>query len=100
MLSSGVPDNRSGKMLVFAHGTDTDCARYCRKWPRHLEGDSMKRTVIAGAMLLGMAAFAPARAQLSDDVVKIGVLTDMSSLYSDINGPGAVAATQMAIDDF
>jgi branched-chain amino acid transport system substrate-binding protein len=28
------------------------------------------------------------------------VLTDMSSLYADINGPGAVAATQMAIDDF
>jgi ABC-type branched-subunit amino acid transport system substrate-binding protein len=33
-------------------------------------------------------------------MVKIGVLTDMSSLYSDINGPGAVVATQMAIDDF
>src|SRR3954467_15429786 len=49
---------------------------------------------------LALAAIAPARAQLSDDVVKIGVLTDMSSLYSDINGPGAVAATQMAIDDF
>ena len=37
---------------------------------------------------------------MSDDVVKIGVLTDMSSLYSDINGQGAVVATQMAIDDF
>jgi branched-chain amino acid transport system substrate-binding protein len=33
-------------------------------------------------------------------VVKIGVATDMSSLYADINGPGAVVATQMAIDDF
>jgi branched-chain amino acid transport system substrate-binding protein len=32
--------------------------------------------------------------------VKLGVLTDMSSLYSDINGPGAVTATQMAIEDF
>ena len=32
-------------------------------------------------------------------MVKIGVLTDMSSLYSDINGPGAVVATQMAIDE-
>jgi branched-chain amino acid transport system substrate-binding protein len=37
---------------------------------------------------------------LSNDVVKIGVATDMSSLYADINGPGAVVATQMAIDDF
>src|SRR5271170_2301952 len=43
---------------------------------------------------------APAWAQLSNDVVKIGVATDMASLYSDINGPGAVVATQMAIDDF
>ena len=32
--------------------------------------------------------------------MKIGVVTDMSSLYADINGPGAVVATQMAIDDF
>ena len=57
----------------------------------------------AAAMILTVAAAAaptPAGAQISDDVVKIGVLTDMSSLYSDINGPGAVVATQMAIDDF
>ncbi|HEX2215452.1 MAG TPA: ABC transporter substrate-binding protein [Xanthobacteraceae bacterium] len=32
--------------------------------------------------------------------MKLGVGTDMSSLYSDINGPGAVIATQMAIEDF
>ena len=55
------------------------------------------RVVAAAAMAL--AVVAPARAQVSDDVVKIGVLTDMSSLYSDINGPGAVVATQMAIDE-
>src|ERR1044071_6056684 len=58
----------------------------------------MMRTAFA-ALLLGLAAFAPAKAQVSDDVVKLGVLTDMSSLYSDINGPGAVVATQMAIDE-
>jgi branched-chain amino acid transport system substrate-binding protein len=46
-----------------------------------------------------LAAIIPAQAQISDNVVKVGVLTDMSSLYSDINGPGAVVATQMAIDD-
>jgi branched-chain amino acid transport system substrate-binding protein len=39
-------------------------------------------------------------AQVSDDVVRIGVLNDMSSLFSDINGPGAVLATKMAIEDF
>ena len=32
--------------------------------------------------------------------VKIGVLTDMSSLYADATGPGSVAAAKMAIDDF
>src|SRR3954468_8656258 len=60
------------------------------------------RVVAAGALVLaaiGSAGTDPARAQVSDDVVKVGVLTDMSSLYSDINGPGAVVATQMAIDD-
>ena len=41
-----------------------------------------------------------ARAQLSDDVVKIGVLTDMSGPSKDADGPGSVTAAQMAIDDF
>ena len=46
------------------------------------------------------AAFAPAQAQVSDSVVRIGVLTDLSATYSDLSGSGAVLATQMAIDDF
>jgi branched-chain amino acid transport system substrate-binding protein len=46
------------------------------------------------------AAFTPALAQVSDNVVRIGVLTDMSASYSDLSGSGAVLATQMAIDDF
>ncbi len=46
------------------------------------------------------AAFAPAQAQVSDGVVRIGVLTDLSGAYSDIAGKGTVIATQMAIDDF
>ncbi len=41
-----------------------------------------------------------AQAQISDDVVKIGVLTDMSSLYSDATGKGSLVATQMAVEDF
>ncbi|MEI6203053.1 MAG: ABC transporter substrate-binding protein [Enhydrobacter sp.] len=60
----------------------------------------MKRSVFCAAVCLFAAWTFPAAAQLSDDTVKIGVATDMSSLYADINGPGAVAATQMAIDDF
>src|SRR5438045_7394977 len=49
---------------------------------------------------LGAGLVAGAQAQVSDDMVKIGVLTDMSSLYADNAGPGSVAAAQMAIDDF
>ncbi|MCK9258602.1 MAG: ABC transporter substrate-binding protein [Azoarcus sp.] len=41
-----------------------------------------------------------ANAQISDGMVKIGVLTDLSGTYSDLAGSGAVLATQMAIDDF
>ncbi len=60
----------------------------------------MKRSLLC-SVVLSLAAWAvPASAQLTDNVVKIGVATDLSSLYADINGPGAVNAVQMAIDDF
>jgi branched-chain amino acid transport system substrate-binding protein len=41
-----------------------------------------------------------AHAQISDDTVKLGVLADMSGLYSDLSGIGSVVATQMAAEDF
>ncbi|WP_298109498.1 ABC transporter substrate-binding protein [Bradyrhizobium sp.] len=47
-----------------------------------------------------MAAPLPAAAQISDDVVKIGVLTDMNGPSSSADGPGSVTAAQMAVDDF
>lgn len=51
------------------------------------------------ALLLGAnATMAPA--QVSDNAVKIGVLTDLSGPASTPTGPGSVAAAQMAIDDF
>jgi len=57
----------------------------------------LKRTVLAAAM----AAFAGAAgAQVSDGVVKIGVMNDMSSLYADIGGPGSVVAAKMAVEDY
>jgi branched-chain amino acid transport system substrate-binding protein len=37
---------------------------------------------------------------VSDGVIKIGVLNDMSSLYADIAGPGSVVAARMAVEDF
>ena len=57
------------------------------------------RTLIRAACLASMLAGA-AQAQISDGVVRVGVLTDMSGAYSDLSGQGAVVATQMAIDDF
>src|SRR5712671_5413730 len=41
-----------------------------------------------------------AHAQYTDGIVKIGILTDMSSLYSDGSGPGSVAAAKLAVADF
>ncbi|HTE79209.1 MAG TPA: ABC transporter substrate-binding protein [Reyranella sp.] len=60
----------------------------------------MNRGVV-GVIAAALAAWtAPAWAQLSNDSVKVGVATDLSSLYADINGPGAVLAVEMAIADF
>jgi branched-chain amino acid transport system substrate-binding protein len=42
---------------------------------------------------------APKATKISDDTVKIGVLTDLSGLYSDLSGQGSVVAAQMAVDD-
>jgi branched-chain amino acid transport system substrate-binding protein len=41
-----------------------------------------------------------AQAQMSDGVVKIGVLNDQSGTYADLAGPGSVVAARMAVDDF
>ena len=57
----------------------------------------LKRTLIAAAIAVLAGT---ANAQVSDGVIKIGVLNDMSSLYSDISGPGSVIAARMAIEDF
>ncbi|MEY2656859.1 MAG: ABC transporter substrate-binding protein, partial [Betaproteobacteria bacterium] len=60
----------------------------------------MKRTLLstlaAAACLIGTTA----QAQISDGIVKIGVLNDMSGLYSDITGPGSVVAAKMAVEDY
>src|SRR2546427_12951177 len=44
-------------------------------------------------------AVGPAQAQISDGVVKIGVLNDQSSLYADLAGQGSVVAARMAVED-
>jgi branched-chain amino acid transport system substrate-binding protein len=56
------------------------------------------RNIVLGATLILIGA--AAGAQVSDDVVKIGVLTDMTGAYSDLAGPGSLIAAQMAAEDF
>lgn len=87
--------------------------RACRQLPRAAaqqeKGDnSVKKNRLAGlglASTLALAAATPlASAQtsskISDGVVKIGMILDMSGVYADIVGPGAVIAAKMAISDF
>ncbi len=57
-------------------------------------------TAFATGLVLLMAVSGASAAGLSDDVLKVGVMTDMSGAYSDLCGPGSVVAAQMAIDDF
>jgi branched-chain amino acid transport system substrate-binding protein len=52
----------------------------------------------AAAALTGVTG--AAQAQISDGVIKIGVMNDMSGLYADIAGPGSVVAAKMAVEDF
>ena len=60
----------------------------------------MKRKILALAALAACAFAGTAQAQVSDGVVKIGVLSDMSGPYADIGGPGSVVAAKMAVEDY
>jgi branched-chain amino acid transport system substrate-binding protein len=53
--------------------------------------------VLSAAMLFGIGA---AQAQYTDDKIKIGVLTDMSGIYSENSGKGSVEAAKLAIEEF
>lgn len=54
---------------------------------------------LAVLLLMGVIT-APAAAQVSNDRVKIGVLTDQSGVFSALAGPGSVVAARMAVEDF
>ncbi|MBF5006708.1 ABC transporter substrate-binding protein [Diaphorobacter caeni] len=58
------------------------------------------RFLQAGALACTSVGGAAQAAGISDDVVKIGVLSDMSGLYADTAGRGSVEAARMAIQDF
>jgi branched-chain amino acid transport system substrate-binding protein len=60
----------------------------------------MKRKLLTIAAAAACAFGGAAQAQISDGTVKIGVLNDMSGLYSDITGPGSLLAARMAVEDY
>ncbi|WP_018988414.1 ABC transporter substrate-binding protein [Aromatoleum toluclasticum] len=63
----------------------------------------MKRKILVSTVAAAVAmapALSPAATTVSDGIVKLGVLTDMSGTYSDLSGPGALEATKMAVEDF
>ena len=68
------------------------------EYARRLEARFFTAALAAG-LLLGSAP-STVLAQVSGDVVRIGVLNDQSGLYADLAGPGSVEAARMAIEEF
>jgi len=65
-----------------------------------MQAGNICAAVVAGALALGFVSAGAQTSGVSDGAVKIGVLTDMAGVFSDLAGAGAVTAAQMAIDDF
>ncbi|MEO5846016.1 MAG: ABC transporter substrate-binding protein, partial [Caldimonas sp.] len=60
---------------------------------------TLKRKFLPAAAAATLALCGGAQAQISGDVIRIGFITDMSSLYADIDGPAGAEAIKMAIAD-
>ncbi len=58
-----------------------------------------KWLALAGGMMLALSSSAALAAGISDDVIRIGFITDMSGVYADGDGPGGAEAIRMAIAD-
>lgn len=65
-----------------------------------LKTKKTSRIALALTAAFALSAAGTASAQYSGDVVKIGIITDLSGVYSDIDGQGGVEAIKMAIADF
>jgi branched-chain amino acid transport system substrate-binding protein len=61
---------------------------------------ALRLAALAAALTPAAPGRAAAAQGISDGVVKIGVLTDMTGAYSDLAGPGSLIAAQMAVQDF
>ncbi|ULB11631.1 ABC transporter substrate-binding protein [Cereibacter azotoformans] len=58
----------------------------------------MRKALLSAVSLAALAA--PAAAQVSDDVVKIGILNDQSGVYADFGGRFSYEAARMAVEDY
>ena len=56
--------------------------------------------VLSACLAASSASAQAPSGKISDDVVRIGLVLDMASLYSDITGMGSVTAARMAVEDF
>ncbi len=60
----------------------------------------MRLSILGAGIGAALAMALPAAAQVSDNVVKIGVLNDQSGIYADFGGKWSVEAARMAVEDF
>lgn len=63
-------------------------------------GKKLLHWAAASVVAAGVGSAQAQSGTLSNDVVRIGVLTDVSGVYADISGKGAVEAVKMAVEDF
>src|ERR1700723_1496753 len=75
-------------------------APHPRGHPRKPGRETMRGLKGYLALALSCAAWGSARAEISDNVVRIGVLNDISGIFQDTNGMGSVEAARMAGEDF
>jgi len=67
---------------------------------KHRKQWSIASVAVAASVGMVHAQGVATQGKLSDDVLRIGVLTDLSGVYADISGRGAVEAVKMAVEDF
>jgi branched-chain amino acid transport system substrate-binding protein len=60
----------------------------------------MQKRLFAAILAMAIVGAGAARAEFSDNVIKIGVLNDATGLYADLGGKGSFIAAQMAVEDF
>src|SRR6266849_178954 len=84
---------RHRAMIVEKHSSTRE--------PGRLTAKTWAVRMATATLVLGISSHeTQAQPRISNDTVKLGVLTDMSSIYTDNSGPGSVAAAQMAVADF